>query len=666
MTHEGDRRGSSVARLAGRVGRLVIEPALMNASGPWSTYDHELWPLAHSRVGAVVMKSTTFAPRSGNAEPRLFMDRRAGTSINANGLCNLGYEAHAEQAARLKAETGKKVIASVAALELSQFAPMARRLGAVADALEINLSCPNVGGKPQVAFDFEASARVLGEVRAATDCDLWVKLPPYQDRRLVAQMAEVLASAGVQAAVCVNSPSGLDVELETESTRIHPNDGMGGAGGRDILRIARWNVRQFWLALHERGIDVVGVGGIATGEDALTHVLCGAAAVQLGTSYLIEGPGVFARVEGELQAALARRGARTLQEKVGVLRVLPAREANADDASPSTRPHVSLNAAGAAPSQGKSMHTPQSPSPALTTTHKRSAAAPSPAPARTETPYNERLRARVAQSGAVCFGIDPDPERVPHRDVADYYLRILGRMHARDALPAVVKPNLAYYERLGDAGAVALRRILDGCRALNVPVLLDGKRADIDRSAAAYADALFQNHSAGYGADAVTVSPYMGGDSLAPFTAWCARGRGVYVLCRTSNAGAAELQDLMVGTPDTGMEPLYLRVLERIAGSWWRSGVGAVVGATGPSELGRIAERIVASAREVPLLVPGVGTQGASAKEVWAVLGAAGYDRSLLLVNASSSIAFAHEKQGTHDFAEAAADALLRLRDELG
>ena len=649
MTHDGFHRSSSEARLSSRVGRLVIEPPLMNASGPLSTYDHELWPLAHSRVGAVVMKSTTFAPRGGNAQPRLFTDPRTGTSINANGLCNLGFEAHADQAARLKAETGKVVVASVAALELAQFAPMARRLGAVVDALEINLSCPNVGGKPQVAFDLEASARVLNDVRAATDCDLWVKLPPYQDRRLVEAMAEVLAAAGVQAAVCVNSPSGLDVDVETETTRIHPNDGMGGVGGRDILRIARWSVRQFWLALHARGVDVVGVGGITTGEDAFSHVLCGAAAVQLGTTYLLEGPSVFARVEAELAAVLARHGTHVLREKIGALRVLPASGQTEVLPAVSTQATPSATAAPSAITLGRTLHED-----ALTTSHK-----PDAQPASgcvSETPYNERLRARVRQAGAVCFGLDPEPERMPHRDVADYYLRILGRMHARDALPAVVKPNVAYYERLGEAGSLALRRVLEGCRALGLLVLLDGKRGDIDRSASAYADALF----AGYGADAVTVSPYMGGDSLAPFTAWCARGRGVYVLCRTSNPGAADLQDLMVGDA-----PLYERVVERVAGAWWRAGIGAVVGATGPAELGRVAERITASGREVPLLVPGVGAQGGSAREVWARLGEANYDRSLLLVNASSSIAFAGEAAGTHDFAEAAADALLRLRDAL-
>ena len=311
--------------LAAQIGNVVSEPALMNASGPRRTYDDELLPLAKSRVGAVVLKSATFAPRAGNAEPRLSTDARAGTSLNSNGLCNLGYEAHAEQIARLREECGKPVIASLAALDSTQFPTMARRVGEVASAIELNLSCPNVPGKPQIAFDLEASERVLGEVRAATPCDLWVKLPPFQDRRMVEAMAALLARSGVQAAVCINSPSGLELDLEDESTRIHPNDGMGGAGGRDILRITRWNVRQFWLALRAHGVAVIGTGGVEHGADAYGHVLCGAAAVQLGTSYLIEGPEIFERVEREVAAELSKRGVAKLAEKVGALKVLAAR-----------------------------------------------------------------------------------------------------------------------------------------------------------------------------------------------------------------------------------------------------------------------------------------------------------------------------------------------------
>lgn len=310
--------------LSGQIGRLHLDPVLLNASGPWCTYDEELRPLAASRAGAVVLKSATLEPRHGNPEPRVSCDREAGTSINAVGLANLGYEGHAEQLARLKAEhPDKPFVASLAGLQPEHFAVMARRLGPVADALEINLSCPNIAGKPQLAFDPEASRRVLAEVRSVTTCDLWVKLPPFQDDRLVEQMAGILLETGVQAAVCINSPSGLDLDLETETTAIHPRGGMGGTGGRDVLRVALWNVRQFSLCLGEK-VAVIGCGGIESGADVLKHVLCGASAVQVGTTYLMEGPAVFARLEAELAELLQKKGVAQLGVKRGALRVLEA------------------------------------------------------------------------------------------------------------------------------------------------------------------------------------------------------------------------------------------------------------------------------------------------------------------------------------------------------
>ena len=309
-----------------QIGRLRLSPAILNASGPWCTYDDEVWPLARSEAGGVVLKSATFEPRKGNPEPRVSCDRAAGTSINAVGLANLGYEGHAEQIQRLKAEfPAKPIIASIAGLAPDHFPVMARRLGAVADALEVNLSCPNVAGKPQIAFDPDASRRVLAAVRASADCDIWVKLPPLQDRRLVEEMAGILLDNRVQAAVCINSPSGVDVDVETETTMIHPNGGGGGTGGRDVLRVALWNVRQFTQALGDE-IAVIGCGGIESGEDVFKHVLCGASAVQVGTTYLMDGPVVFSRLKSELSDLLAKKGASSLLQKRGALRVLPAAE----------------------------------------------------------------------------------------------------------------------------------------------------------------------------------------------------------------------------------------------------------------------------------------------------------------------------------------------------
>jgi orotidine-5'-phosphate decarboxylase len=277
--------------------------------------------------------------------------------------------------------------------------------------------------------------------------------------------------------------------------------------------------------------------------------------------------------------------------------------------------------------------------------------------------YLDTLRQRARTTGApVCFGMDPEIERLPPgpgapgERVAAFYLQVLERMERRAAMPALVKPNLAYYERLGPGGLDALGRILAACRALGLPVLLDAKRGDIGSSSGAYAAALFEQ----WGADAVTVSPYMGGDSLSPFTAWCGRGRGVYVLCRTSNPGAAELQDLLAGG-----RPLHEHVAGRICGSWYREGIGAVVGATAPEPLERLARLFAGSGRPVSMLLPGIGSQGGSAREVARRLRAAGQELEICLFSASSSIAEAARRTGGSDWAEAAADALGQLQDEI-
>lgn len=278
--------------------------------------------------------------------------------------------------------------------------------------------------------------------------------------------------------------------------------------------------------------------------------------------------------------------------------------------------------------------------------------------------YLDLLRVRAKEvSGPVCFGLDPEPMRLPPGSgslgerITGFYLRILERLERDGALPAVVKPNLAYYERLGDEGAAVLQRVLERCRELELPVLLDAKRGDIGTSSAAYAQAVFET----WGADATTVSPFLGGDSISPFTRYCSQGKGVYVLCRTSNPGAAELQDLQVEG-----RPLHEHVAERIAGSWYLDGIGAVLGATAPEPLERVAEIFLKAERAVSLLLPGIGSQGGSADVVARRLRGVGYDLGICLFAVSSGISDAWRKNGTDDFAGAASDAMKRLQDEIG
>jgi orotidine-5'-phosphate decarboxylase len=219
------------------------------------------------------------------------------------------------------------------------------------------------------------------------------------------------------------------------------------------------------------------------------------------------------------------------------------------------------------------------------------------------TSYLDRLAARSAATRTVlCLGIDPDPATFPpafEPDVAgiERFARLLVDAAAPHA--AAVKPNLAFFEAFGSAGLAALERVRAAIPA-DVPVVIDAKRGDIGSTAARQAVALYDV----LGADAITVSPYLGEEAIAPLLE--RPDRLAYVLCRTSNPGAPELQSLVVDDGERPAEPLYLRVARR-ATSWGPGGtVGLVVGATAPAELARIRE----VAPGLPFLVPGVGAQG--------------------------------------------------------
>jgi len=256
------------------------------------------------------------------------------------------------------------------------------------------------------------------------------------------------------------------------------------------------------------------------------------------------------------------------------------------------------------------------------------------------TGYLERLAARSAAVGNVlCLGLDPDPRALPPgfpATVAGIERFCLLLLEVAGQYAAAVKPNLAFFEAFGAPGIAALERIRAAVPS-SIPVIADAKRGDIGSTAGRQAVALFD----GLGADAVTASPYVGAEGLAPFLE--RPDRYVYVLCRTSNPGSDELQGLPVAAdPTTGApaEPLHERVARRVA-LWGPGGtVGLVVGATAPIEMGRIR----AIAPGLGFLVPGVGAQGG---EVGPVLAhgpavsspAGGRAGGGLLVNVSRGIA---------------------------
>ena len=266
-----------------------------------------------------------------------------------------------------------------------------------------------------------------------------------------------------------------------------------------------------------------------------------------------------------------------------------------------------------------------------------------------DTSYLGRLAARSAATGTVlCLGLDPDPDALPDgfsRDLrgVEEFARLV--LDAAGPFAAALKPNLAFYEAFGSAGIAALERLRAAVPS-GLPVVMDAKRGDIGSTASRQASALYD----GLGADAITVSPYLGEEAIAPLIG--RSDRFAYVLCRTSNPGAGELQALMVAAdPDLGApaEPLWARVARRAQG-WGPGGtVGLVVGATARAELAAI-RRL---APGLAFLVPGVGAQGGDSDAVLAdgratAAPAGSRPGGGLLVNVSRGIAGAADaRRGT-------------------
>ncbi len=216
------------------------------------------------------------------------------------------------------------------------------------------------------------------------------------------------------------------------------------------------------------------------------------------------------------------------------------------------------------------------------------------------TSFFEQLEVRSrAINSLLCIGLDPHPEDLPAQTpeaARDFCLRLI---EATASQAAAFKPNAAFFEALGPNGIAALKEVIDAVPA-GIPVILDAKRGDIASTARAYAQAVFKT----LGASAVTLNPYLGRDAVEPFLVDPARG--VFLLCKTSNPGAADLQDLLVRGPQSSSETLY-ETVARLARGWNQQGnLGLVVGATHPDALARVR----AAAPELWILAPGVGPQG--------------------------------------------------------
>jgi orotidine-5'-phosphate decarboxylase len=246
----------------------------------------------------------------------------------------------------------------------------------------------------------------------------------------------------------------------------------------------------------------------------------------------------------------------------------------------------------------------------------------------------------------LCVGLDPDPAMMPEGiGIFDFNKAIID---ATADLVCAYKPNIAFYEALGSAGLDALKHTRDYVPE-NIPVIIDAKRGDIDNTARAYARGLFDY----FNFDAATVSPYLGYDALEPFLRY--RDRGIFVLCRTSNASSIDFQSLLLKTGG-GPKMLFEVVAEKV-NQWNKYGnLGLVVGATYPGELKLIRQRYP----EIPLLIPGVGAQGGELSQVVNYGVDAGRRRTI--INSSRQILYASKGK---DFAAAAGHTARELRDKI-
>lgn len=268
------------------------------------------------------------------------------------------------------------------------------------------------------------------------------------------------------------------------------------------------------------------------------------------------------------------------------------------------------------------------------------------------TSFIELLERRWRAGCTISVGLDPDVRRLPEHlqrmePVAAIVALNRSVIGATADLAAAYKPNIAFYEALGEGGIDALRHTIHAVRELapGVPVVLDAKRADIGSTNERYAEAIFDD----LGADAVTVHPYLGPEAMQPLLDRA--DKGIIVLCRTSNPGAGRYQDLIVD----GGAPLYEHIAKDIAATWNRNGnCGVVAGATYPDELATVRAAI----GDLPILVPGIGAQGG---DVVATVRAGRDSRGWgLLLNSGRALMYAYESAGgsVEEATRAATEAL--------
>ena len=302
-----------------KIGKVDLNTFIWNASGVNCRTIYELYELDKCPDTAVVLsKSCTYDYRIGNPLPRYYEDKPMTFSINSSGLPNLGYKEYSKRAQNIK----KPYFISVAGLKKETNIKMIDELSQNPNisGIELNLSCPNIIGKPQIGYDFEAMDTLLKEVKNvihSPTLTFGVKMPPYFDISHWETSATILNRYGLDFITCINSlGNGLVIDTESESVVIKPKNGFGGIGGIGVKPIALSNVHRFYNLTN---CDIIGCGGIRNGEDAFHHILAGASAVQVGSQFKSEGFSCFKRITEELAEIMTQKKYKCISDFKGKL-----------------------------------------------------------------------------------------------------------------------------------------------------------------------------------------------------------------------------------------------------------------------------------------------------------------------------------------------------------
>ena len=356
------------------VANLPLDCCIYNASGPRTGTVEALEKVGTSKSGLILSKSATLVAQDGNPLPRFINKIELGPgicdgSMNSEGLPNGGIDyckrnytmqeccrsltlivvsepEHiscltaisnnkfiladiSPEAVKSLTSFGKPYVISLSGLKLKDNLEM---LGRVMDvdgisAIELNLACPNIPGKPTIAYDFVQMEDVLKQVTSHPSFGkkpVGVKLAPYFDTPYFEQATTIISKYDIKFVVSINTiGNALFVDADNECVSMMAKDGFGGLGGGYVKQTALANVRQLSLMFEKKGrgdIDIIGAGGVASGKDAFELILCGAKAVQVGTCHWTEGSGCFARIANELEGIMKSKGYTSIEDFRGKLK----------------------------------------------------------------------------------------------------------------------------------------------------------------------------------------------------------------------------------------------------------------------------------------------------------------------------------------------------------